>query len=206
MPRPMARLTLLGVGAMRSPRYAPAGLLVEHGRKRIAIDGGPGAEPAGELSAWLVSDARGELMRELRVLGRARGLEPRVGPFVSRGLAIEPLPVRHTSHPTYGYRIEIGGRVVVWAPEFFEFPAWAAGADLMFAEAAGYDRPIRFAGGVGGHAPALEVARDASQSGVGTLVFAHLGRSTIRAIDAGKTPPFGVFGHDGDVFLLRRPS
>ena len=43
------RLTLLGVGAMNSPRYAPAGLLVEHGTVRVAIDGGPGAAPAARL-------------------------------------------------------------------------------------------------------------------------------------------------------------
>jgi hypothetical protein len=41
---------------------------------------------------------------------------------------------------------------VVWAPEFWEFPGWARGADLMFADAAGWQRPIRFARGVGGHA------------------------------------------------------
>jgi len=34
-------------------------------------------------------------------------------------------------------------------PEFLEFPSWAAGADLMFAEAAGWARPIRFAKGTG---------------------------------------------------------
>ena len=45
------RLTLLGVGAMNSPRYAPAGLLVECGGSRVMIDGGPGAEPKGELNA-----------------------------------------------------------------------------------------------------------------------------------------------------------
>ena len=41
---PSTRFTLLGVGAMNSPRYAPAGLLVEQGRVRVVIDGGPGAD------------------------------------------------------------------------------------------------------------------------------------------------------------------
>jgi hypothetical protein len=66
--------------------------------------------------------------------------------------------VVHTSHPAYGYLVEAGGTRTAWAPEFLEFPSWAAGADLMFAEAASWARPIRFAKGAGGHAPALEGA------------------------------------------------
>src|SRR5690606_21885060 len=42
-------MTLLGMGAMASPRYRPAGLLVVCGGHRLAIDGGPGAEPPGRL-------------------------------------------------------------------------------------------------------------------------------------------------------------
>jgi hypothetical protein len=41
----MLALTLVGVGAMNSPRYAPAGLLAEYGAVRVAIDGGPHAAP-----------------------------------------------------------------------------------------------------------------------------------------------------------------
>ena len=70
---PLTRFTLLGVGAMNSPRYAPAGLLVEQSHVRVAIDGGPGAEPAGPLAAWLVTDERAELIRELRRLAAAHG-------------------------------------------------------------------------------------------------------------------------------------
>jgi len=77
-PGPPARFTLLGVGAMNSPRYSPAGLLIEHGRVRVAIDGGPGAEPAGPMAAWLVTDERAELIGELRRLAAARGLRPAV--------------------------------------------------------------------------------------------------------------------------------
>jgi hypothetical protein len=40
------------------------------------------------------------------------------------------------------------------------FRDWAAGADLMLAEAAGWARPIRFARGTGGHAPVLTVQND----------------------------------------------
>ena len=49
---PLTRFTLLGAGAMNSPRYAPAGLLVEQSHVRVAIDGGPGAEPARSRPGW----------------------------------------------------------------------------------------------------------------------------------------------------------
>jgi hypothetical protein len=61
-------LTTLGVGAQNSPRYAPAGLLVAHAGVRVMIDGGPGAEPTGRLDAWLVTDARAELIGGIRRL------------------------------------------------------------------------------------------------------------------------------------------
>ena len=139
------RVTLLGAGAMNSPRYAPAGMLVEYAAVRVAIDGGPGAAPAGPLRAWLVTDERAELIRELRRLAAARGLVPHVGSMTEDGLGIVPYPVVHTSHPTFGYLITAAGRTVAWAPEFLKFPPWAAGSDLMFADAAGWARPIRFA-------------------------------------------------------------
>lgn len=187
---------------MNSPRYAPAGLLVEHGAVRVAIDGGPGAEPRGKLTAWLVTDPRAELIRDLRRLAAAHGLEPGVRPLAVGGLSFRPQPVVHTSHPTYGYLIVTADKRVAWAPEFLEFPAWVAGVDLMFAEAAGWERPIRFPRGAGGHAPTLAVARQALAQGVRRLVFAHIGRPTIAAIDAGRVPPFGEMGTDGAVFTL----
>jgi hypothetical protein len=201
--RPL-RLTLLGIGAMNSPRYRPAGLLVEHGRSRVMIDGGPGAVPRGKLDAWLVTDDRSELAREIRDRARTKGLEPRVEAYRGRSLRIVAKPVVHTAHATFGYLIEAGGRRVVWAPEFLEFPRWAARADLMFAEASGWCRPIRFAKGTGGHASTLEVALDARRSGVKRLVFAHVGRPTIRALDAGGAPPWGELGREGACYVMRR--
>lgn len=199
------RLLLAGVGAMNSPRYAPAGLQVEHDRSLIMLDGGPGSAPAAErLDAWLLTDQRAELIREIRELARSRGVEPRVASYRAAGLEIAPLPVVHTSHPTYGYLIGAGRRRIVWAPEFLEFPPWAAGADLMFAEASGWERPIRFAGRVGGHAAALTVAAEARRHGVRRLIFAHIGRPTIRAVDAGRRPPFGRLGREGEAFYPRR--
>lgn len=194
--------TLLGVGAMSSPRYAPAGLLVEHDGVRVAVDGGPGAEPAGRVDAWLVTDDRAELMPRLRRLARSHDTEPVVGSCIIDDLAIEPRPVVHTSHPTFGYLIATANQRVVWAPEFFEFPAWASGADLLFAEAASWAHPIHFAGKVGGHASVLQVAERAVEHHVRRLVYAHIGRRTIAAIDAGLVPPFGEFGTDGAVYVV----
>jgi Beta-lactamase superfamily domain len=197
------RLTLLGAGAMNSPRYAPAGLLVERAGARVAIDGGPGAAPGGPLAAWLVTDERAELIAQLRRLAAAHRLAPRAARYAAGGLDITPHPVVHTSHDTFGYLIGASGRRVAWAPEFLEFPEWAAGVNLMFADAAGWARPIRFAHGAGGHAAALDVAQQAARQGVRRLVFAHIGRPTIAAIDAGHLPPFGEFGADGAVYALR---
>ncbi|UUU26370.1 MBL fold metallo-hydrolase [Streptomyces sp. DSM 40750] len=198
------RLTLLGVGAMNSPRFAPAGLLLRHAGQRAAFDGGSGAEPPpGPLAAWLVTDERAELRSALRRIAAARDAGIRAGDLDLDGLRVRCRPVAHTSHPTYGYRIEADGLVVVWAPEFWEFPAWAAQADLMFAEAAAWDRPIRFRGGVGGHTPVLTIAEQAVRHGVRRLVYAHIGRPSLRAIDAGCKPPVGEWGVEGRTYSLR---
>lgn len=61
------RLTLTGVGAMRSPRYAPAGLLLEREHVRLMFDGGPRSAPVGHLDAWLVTDEDAELIAEIIV-------------------------------------------------------------------------------------------------------------------------------------------
>jgi len=205
LPRSGGRLTLvtLGVGAMASPRYAPAGLLVQESGTRVMIDGGPGAAPQGRLAAWLVTDERSELMPGIRELARVKGLEPHAGPFRARHLIIRRRSVVHTKHRTFGYLIRCGGARVVWAPEFLVFPEWAADAALMFAEAAGWGRPIRFRGGAGGHLDALAVAEAARRHRVQRLVFAHIGRPTLRAMDRGEVPPFGEFGADGRRYVIR---
>jgi hypothetical protein len=197
------RLRLTGVGAMRSPRFKPAGLLIEDGA-RVMLDGGPDAVPIGDLDGWLVTDERAELIAAIRRAARRLRVEPGVGAVHRRDLEIVPLPVVHTSHPTFGYLISAHGRRIVWAPEFLQFPEWASGADLMFADAAGWDRPIRFAGGVGGHAAVQSVAAEARSRHVRRLIFAHIGRPTLRAMDAGRLPLFGTFGRDGQVFLPGR--
>jgi len=188
---------------MNSPRFAPAGLLVRWEDAAVAIDGGPGAEPPAGVRAWLVTDERAELRAVLRRLARARDLSgPVAAEYTVGALAVRPFLVEHTSHPAYGYLISTGCRTAAWAPEFWRFPDWADGADLMFAEAAGWDRPIRFRGGVGGHASVAQVAAEAARRGVARVVYAHIGRPALRAMDAGLLPPFGEWGIEGRTYPL----
>lgn len=198
----MVQLLLLGVGAMNSPRYRPAGLVMSEQGHRVMFDGGGAANPGAPLDAWLVTDRRAELMPQIRRRADELGLRADVGSFRAGDVSVRPLPVRHTSHPTWGYLIQTGSRCVVWAPEFWVFPWWAARADLMFADAAGWNRPIRFAGGVGGHACVRDVSESARRAGVRRLVFAHIGRPSIRAIDRGERPSFGEWGVDGQALQL----
>ena len=190
------------IGALNSPRYQPAGLLVSTPQAGAALLDGGDEVPAEPLVAWLVTDLQSELIAQIRRLARPLGLRPQVIPLVLDGVTITPWPVRHTSHPTFGYLIDRAGRRAAWAPEFVSFPAWAAGVDLLFADAAGWRRPIRFARAAGGHMAALTVAAEARRAGVRRLVFAHLGRPTIRALDADETPPFGEIGREGQKFNL----
>ena len=185
---------------MRSPRFAPAGLLVRAGRIRVMIDGGPGAVPAGRIDAWLVTDARAELISAVRRLAHRRGLVPEIRTFEGGGLRIRPRPVRHTAHPTFGYDIRLGEARAVWAPEFLVFPRWARGAPLMFAEGASWNRRIWFVGRVGGHAPVAEVCASAARHGVRRLVFAHVGRPTLAALDRGLRLPRGELGREGRTY------
>jgi ribonuclease BN (tRNA processing enzyme) len=67
-----------------------------------------------------------------------------------------------------------------------------------------WDRRIRFAGDVGGHMAALDVAVAERRAGVRRLVFAHIGRPTLRALDRAVRPTFGEFAIDGQVFAPRR--
>lgn len=199
------RLRLLGVGAMASPRYAPAGLIAVAPSGSVMLDGGLAAIPDetdAPVRAWLVTDLRAELIADIRRSASTLGLRPETASYQAADLEVEPYPVEHTTHETWGYLLRWEGRTAVWAPEFWRFPEWAVGADLMFADGAGWSRPIRFRGGVGGHAAASDTAAAARTAGVRRLVFAHLGRPTIRALDAGKVPAFGEIGREGRDYLL----
>jgi len=48
------------------------------------------------------------------------------------------------------------------------------------------------------------VARAARREVVKRLVFAHIGRPTLRALDAGLSPTFGEFTTDRQAFVLGR--
>lgn len=179
---------------------------MEYRGVHLMLDGGPGAVPQGRLDGWLVTDERCELMAAIRRLAKQRGLVASCSRCRIGELSISPRRVIHTSHPVYGYLIRTPTRRVVWAPEFYRFPRWARGADLMFAEAAGWSRPIRFAGGVGGHAAALRIAEQARRAGVRRLVFAHIGRPTIRALDRGEIFPFGELGCENRLYRLSQAA
>ena len=188
---------------MNSPLFAPAGMLLRYGRSRIAFDGGPGADPPDRLNAWLVTDEHAELGVSIRRLAADRQVEADVGTIRLGALVIDACRVVHTSHPTYGYRIQWRDLVVVWAPEFYRFPTWAAHADLLFADASSWNRPIHFRGGVGGHASVRDVEASALRYGVRRVVYAHIGRPCIRAIDAGLQPPhIGEWGTQGATYTL----
>src|SRR5215211_4463225 len=177
--RDACTLKLLGIGAMASERYAPAGLLVERHDRAIMIDGGPGAEPDHPVEDWLVTDERAELIAKIRhIAGEKFSVRPRAGAASLDDLRIDAEPVVHTSQATYGYRTQLGNSMAAWAPEFLEF------------------RPIRFAKRVGGHGAALDVAEAAQAMNVARLLFAQCGETTIRALDVGKSFPFGELGQE----------
>ncbi|MBV8347351.1 MAG: hypothetical protein JOZ49_07420, partial [Mycolicibacterium sp.] len=102
----MLRLTLLGVGAMNSPHYRPAGLLATWSGHRVMLDGGGAADPAAPLDGWLVSDEHAELMPRIRRRAKELAVRPRIDSFAANGVRLRPLPVLHTSHRTVGYMLE----------------------------------------------------------------------------------------------------
>ncbi|MFG2004708.1 hypothetical protein ACGFNU_36705 [Spirillospora sp. NPDC048911] len=185
----MARLLLLGIGTARSPRFAPAGLLVEYGHARVGLDGGPGSEPPENVHAWLVADEHGPLRDDLRrIAHEADMLEPAVAPYLHGTLHVDPLPVAHPRAGVHGYKITRGHRCAVWAPDFVKLPDWAEAADLVFAGADNSD--------------VAETAEAARRLRVKRLVFVCLGDKACSAMDAGETPPFGEWGVEGGQYRM----
>jgi hypothetical protein len=48
----------------------------------------------------------------------------------------------------------------------------------------------------------LDTAERARRQGVRRLVLAHIGRSTIRALEAGEALPYGEVGREGSEYIL----
>ncbi|MFD0689412.1 hypothetical protein [Actinomadura fibrosa] len=181
----MPRLILLGVGTARSRAHAPAGLLVEYGHAHVGLDGGPGSEPPETCEAWLVRDEKGPLQAELLRIARESGMPaPVLAPYRHGSLHIVPMPVPSRAGTMHGYRIAAGRRTCVWAPESAEPPAWARGADLVFAGA--------------GRAPAA-TAEAFRGLGVRRLVLV---RSPGGDAEPGGPPPFGEWGAEGAVYRM----
>jgi hypothetical protein len=180
----MPRLILLGVGTAGSPRFAPAGLLIEYGHTRVGIDGGPGSEPPETVDAWLVrdDDPHPDLLRIAHDTGMN---EPAAGPFEHGALHVDPVPAGDGLHV---YRIASGHRTAVWAPEFDAFPECAEGANLVFSgPGAGVDA----------------TAEEARRLRVGRLVFVLLDEPAFAAdLDAGKDPPYGEWGQEGGQYRI----
>jgi hypothetical protein len=181
-------LILLGVGAAGCVEYAPAGLLLEYGHVRVGFDGGPGSEPPESIHAWLVCDLHDDLQPARRRIAQETGMpDPAVVPYDHLPLRIEPMPVAQLA---YGYRFTVGHRVGVWTPVLGGFPAWAEGADLMFADA------------TESRAQVGDLAADAKHLGVRRLVFVRLGTAAMSALDSGGRPPYGEWGQESRTYRL----
>jgi hypothetical protein len=50
----------------------------------------------------------------------------------------------------------------------------------------------------------LAVSEQAREAGVRRLVFCHIWKTEIRALDAGLHPPFGEFGVEGRTYHVAR--
>ena len=111
-----------------------------------------------------------------------------VGSFYKDGISITAFPVEFIGHPSYGYMINAGGRTIVYAPRFGQFPTWAQEADLMFAD------------GVGEHMPVEGVTSAAKQKGIKRLILSRLGETSGAVPDPDSQLDFGEWGADGDVY------
>ena len=184
----MPRLYLLGTGVAGSLKRAPAGMLLEYGHARVGFDGGPGSEPPEHVHAWLICDPDDVAMPELRRMALHTGMPlPERKPYAKGVVRAEPL---ETGRGTYGYRIECGHQLISWVPRADDFPDWAEGSELMFADGAEPERIQR-------------IAEAAKRRQVSRLVYARLGDVALALDAAGRAPPFGEWGEEGGLYRLR---
>jgi hypothetical protein len=136
---------------------------------------------------WLVTDERAELIAKIRRMAREKfSVQPRAGSAVLDDLRIDAEPVVHTSRVTYGYGIQLGNSMAVWAPEFLEFPRWAASAKIMFVDAAGCI-PYSICQARWRTCCGARRCEAAQARNVARLVFAHVGnRRSVRWMPASR--------------------
>jgi ribonuclease BN (tRNA processing enzyme) len=95
-------------------------------------------------------------------------------PFEVAGFSITPRAVSHYTQPTYGLRVEAGGRTLAYSADTGPTPALAdlaAGADLFLCEAT-LDQPEH---GLRGHLAAAEAAAAAQEANTRRLLLVHRG-------------------------------
>jgi len=209
------RAVTVGTGAMESSSRKDACLLVTDGDTALLFSAGPSilAEDVehytDNVDAIFVTDPEDDYeMRGARQL--AEDLEaPLVTPerdgqqWTYGSFRVTARRVVHTNHPTYGFVIQYGDQKLAWAPEFYRPPDWVEGCDVAFLEAAAWDRPITFAGGVGGHAAALDTLRWLKGKDVGQAIFVHVGQPTERAIEQGEVPDNMRIAEDDEEFVFK---
>lgn len=194
------RLTLVGTGAMDSPRKDES-LLVSYKGFNVLIDAGEKikAKHLPKLDSVLVCDDESRYMKDAKRIGEAFDLVPGVAEFHADGLEIIPFPVKHTSHKTYGYRIEAQGKTAIYAPEFYVFPlSEVENADVAILEGSAWNRPITFTGSVGGHAAMLDTWEKAKKAGIKRIIFTHIGKPVEENLEEAKEMGIEI-GEDGQV-------
>ena len=131
----------------------------------------PAGTPGPEL--WLPPDGRTDLERIASRFDEVFHLrEYDDAPFEVAGFRVTPHAVVHYDQPTWGFRIEGGGRVVAFSADTGPTPALArlaAGADLFLCEAT-LDEPEP---GQRGHLTAAEAAAAALEARVHRLLLVH---------------------------------
>lgn len=200
-------LAIIGTGAMDSPRKDES-LMIAYKLKHVLIDAGKDIKakdlPVKTLHRILLCDPESRYVKDAKRLAKQFKIldPPGVGEWILEDLSITPFEVKHTNHKTYGYKIMIDKKKIIYAPEFYEFPAREAkDADLAILEGSAWDKSIDFVGGVGGHAPILETWKKAKDAGVKKILFTHIGKPVERNLDKAKELGIDI-AHDGQKLKL----
>lgn len=171
-------LYFVGTGALESPRRG-ACLMVVSGRNAVLFDVGDDVQPKHlprVPDIILLTDPT-ENRKEAERLARAVGVEIAYGDWEAPDIKVKAFKVKHTGHDVYGYKVFVSDLVIAYVPEFWEFPAEAVrNADIGIFDGSAFDKPIRFAGGKGGHAPVTETLVNAFAANVKRIIFTHVGK------------------------------